>query len=105
MVDVYSCDHVENAIIAASFSINMDDFTNSSQEFTMATHQYTRSTGQSLTYTISYADGEYFIERDGVMKKSTPDALALGIAPHEAKASLMLKMAIADIEGLNGMEE
>jgi hypothetical protein len=54
---------------------------------------------------ISYDDGEYFIERDGKMIKSAPDAAALGIAPHEAKAELMLKMAKADIESLNGMEE
>jgi hypothetical protein len=66
---------------------------------------YTRSTGQRLTYTISYDDGEYFIERDGQLKKSAPDALVLGIAPHEARAELMLGMAKADIESLNGMEE
>lgn len=67
--------------------------------------KYTRSTGQRLTYTISYDDGEYFIERDDQMKKSTPDAAVLGIDPHEAKAELMLRMAKADIESLNGMEE
>lgn len=66
---------------------------------------YTRTTGKHLTYTISYDDGEYFIERNGEMKKSVPDAMALGIAPHEAKAALMLRMAIADIEALLGMEE
>lgn len=67
--------------------------------------EYARTSGRHLTYTISYDDGEYFIERDGQMKKSAPDAAVLGIAPHEAKAELMLKMAKADIESLNGMEE
>lgn len=71
----------------------------------MPASKYVRSTGQGLTYTISYDDGEYFIERDGQMKKSAPDAAVLGIAPHEASAELMLKMAKADIESLNGMEE
>lgn len=67
--------------------------------------EYMRSKGQRLTYTITYDEGEYFIERDGQLKKSTPDAIAIGIAPHEAKASLMLRMAIADIEALLGMDE
>jgi hypothetical protein len=71
----------------------------------MPSATYVRSTGQRLTYTISYDDGEYFIERDGQMKKSSPDAVVLGIAPHEAKAELMLNMAKSDIESLNGMEE
>lgn len=66
---------------------------------------YVRSTGQRLTYSISYDDGEYFIERDGQMKKSAPDASVMGMDPHEAKAELMLNMAKADIEALNGMEE
>jgi hypothetical protein len=67
--------------------------------------EYTRCKGQRLTYTVTYDEGEYFIERDGKMKKSVPDALAIGVAPHEAKASLMLRMAIADIEALLGMDE
>lgn len=67
--------------------------------------EYTRRTGRRLTYRITYDEGEYFIERDGKLKKSLPDALATGIAPHEAKADLMLRMAIADIESLNGMDE
>ena len=71
----------------------------------MATHEYTRSSGQQLTYTISYDEGEYFITRDGVLKKSVPDAIVAGVASSEAKASLMLRMAIADIEILAGMEE
>ena len=41
-------------------------------EEAMPTQQYTRAHGQRLTYTIEYADGEYFIEREGVMKKSVP---------------------------------
>jgi|GEM_PF-1193381 len=71
----------------------------------MPVEEYTRSHGKRLTYTISYDDGEYFIERDGELVKSMPDAMALGIAPQEAKAPLMLRMAIADIEALLGMEE
>jgi hypothetical protein len=67
--------------------------------------EYTRSTGRRLTYTIAYDDGEYFIHRDGLLKKSVPDAMAAGVSPHEAKASLMLRMAIADIEALLGMDE
>jgi hypothetical protein len=31
--------------------------------------------------------------------------MAVGIAPHEATADLMLRMAITDIETLAGMEE
>ncbi|HJW55954.1 MAG TPA: hypothetical protein VJ577_11830 [Burkholderiaceae bacterium] len=71
----------------------------------MPSLEYTRTTGQHLTYTITYDRGEYFIQRDGKMKKSVPDAMALGISPHEAKAPLMLRMAIADIEALLGMDE
>lgn len=67
--------------------------------------EYTRSHGQRLTYTIAYDHGEYFIQRDNQLKKAVPDALAIGIASQEAKPSLMLRMAIADIEALLGMEE
>jgi len=71
----------------------------------MPYQEYTRTKGKRLTYTIEYADGEYFIHRDGVMKKAFPDAMVAGMAPHEAKADLMLRIAIADIESLLGMEE
>jgi hypothetical protein len=71
----------------------------------MPTQEYQRSTGKRLTYSIEYDQGEYFIHRAGEMKKSFPDAAISGIAPSEAKPDLMLKMAIADIEALNGMEE
>jgi hypothetical protein len=67
--------------------------------------EYTRSIGKKLTYRITYDQDEYFIERDGVMKKSVPDAFVAGLPPHEAKPSLMLRMAIADIEALIGMDE
>lgn len=67
--------------------------------------EWTRTKGQCLTYAITYDDGEYFIERDGILKKSVPDPIVAGISPREAKASLMLKMAIADIEALIGMDE
>ena len=71
----------------------------------MPSHNHTRSKGRGLTYTISYDNNEYFIERDGHMKKSLPDAVLAGIAPSEATPALMLRMAIADIEALIGMEE
>jgi hypothetical protein len=71
----------------------------------MPVYEYTRRTGQGLTYTIEYDQGEYFIQRDGRMKKAVPDAMASAMDPHEAKPELMLRMAIADIESLNGMEE
>jgi hypothetical protein len=71
----------------------------------MPVYEYTRSKGRRLTYTIEYDRGEYFIHRDGEMKKSFPDAMAAGIAPHEASAELMRRMAIAAIENLSGMEE
>lgn len=71
----------------------------------MPAHEYTRSTGQKLSYTISYDQGEYFISRDGQMKKSVADSMVAGISQDEAKASLMLRMAISDIELLNGMDE
>ncbi len=71
----------------------------------MPVHQYTRRTGQRLTYTIEYDQGEYFILRDGQMKKAFPDAIASGIASHEASPALMLRLAIGDIESLNGMDE
>jgi hypothetical protein len=66
---------------------------------------YTRTRGQHLTYTIRYDDGEYLIERDGHLKKSVPDSFVAGLAPHEAKADLMLRIAISDIEALIGMDE
>ncbi|MES3020497.1 MAG: hypothetical protein V4857_02820 [Pseudomonadota bacterium] len=71
----------------------------------MPSAEHVRSHGKCLRYNISYDDGEYFIERDGVMKKSVPDAIVAGVAPSEASASLMLRMAVADIEALIGMEE
>jgi hypothetical protein len=71
----------------------------------MPSQQYTRSTGKRLTYLIAYDKGEYFIERDGLLKKAVPDAMATGISPSEATPKLMLKLAIGDIESLNGMEE
>ncbi|MEO8407614.1 MAG: hypothetical protein ABI476_04220 [Oxalobacteraceae bacterium] len=71
----------------------------------MLVHEYTRRSGQRLTYTIVYDQGEYFIQRDGQMKRSVPDAHVATITPHEARPALMLRMAIADIEGLIGMEE
>lgn len=71
----------------------------------MPSHEYTRTTGQRLTYTIGYDQGEYFIERNGQMKKSVADAEINGVGQDEAKASLMLRMAISDIELLNGMDE
>ena len=67
--------------------------------------EYTRPTGQRLTYTIEYDQGEYFIQRNGHMKKSFPDAVLAGIAPEEATPELMLKMAKADIDNLLGMDE
>ena len=67
--------------------------------------EYTRSQGQRLTYQIEYDHAEYFIERDGVMKKAVPDAIVAGVAQSEASADLMRRMAIADIEALIGMEE
>jgi hypothetical protein len=71
----------------------------------MLVHEYTRRSGQCLTYTIVYDQGEYFIQRDGQMKKSVPDAIVASVTPHEAKPELMLRMAIADIEALLGMDE
>ena len=67
--------------------------------------EYTRSHGQRRTYTIAYDEGEYFIQHNNQLKKAVPDPLSIGIAPHEAKAPLMLRMAIADIEALLGMDE
>lgn len=71
----------------------------------MPVAQYVRSKGQKLTYTIVYDQAEYFIERDGQMKKSMPDTIPMGMAPHEATPELMLKTAQADIESLLGMDE
>ena len=71
----------------------------------MPTQEYRRSQGQCLLYTIEYDQDEYFIQRDGQMKKSVPDAIVVGILPHEATSELMLRTAIADIESLNGMDE
>ncbi|MGZ3180987.1 MAG: hypothetical protein ACXU8N_00985 [Telluria sp.] len=67
--------------------------------------EYTRKGGKCYTYQIDYDDGEYFIQRDGVMKKAVPDAILAGVNPSEAKAELMRRIAIGDIESLNGMEE
>lgn len=71
----------------------------------MPSEYFSRRTGQRLTYLIAYDKGEYFIEREGQLKKAVPDALATGIAPDEATPELMLRMAKGDIESLNGMEE
>lgn len=71
----------------------------------MATHEYARSTGQRLSYTITYDHGQYFISGNGKLKKSVPDAEIAGIPAEDAKPSLMLRMAIADIEALAGMDE
>ncbi len=71
----------------------------------MPVEQYFRSKGQELRYTIEYAQGEYFIQRHGRMKKSVADAIVVGILPSEATPELMLRMAKADIESLIGMEE
>lgn len=71
----------------------------------MQVYEYTRRSGQRLTYTIVYDQGEYFIQRDGQMKKSVPDAVVASVTPHEATPELMLRMAIADIEALLGMDE
>jgi hypothetical protein len=71
----------------------------------MPVYEYTRRTGQQYTYQIEYAQGEYFIKRDGVLKKSFPDAIASGVAKGEDTPDFMLKLAIGDIETLNGMSE
>jgi hypothetical protein len=71
----------------------------------MPVKEYRRSKGQELLYTIEYDKGEYFVERDGEMKKSMPDAIIASIVPDEALPELMLRMAIADIESLIGMDE
>ena len=71
----------------------------------MPSEFYTRRVGKRLTYLIAYDHGEYFIERDGEMKKAVPDAVATGIDPDEATPGLMLRLAIGDIESLNGMDE
>ncbi len=67
--------------------------------------EYTRTKGKCLTYTIAYAQGEYFIEREGVLKRQVPDAIIASIVPAEATPELMLRTAIADIEALIGMDE
>ena len=71
----------------------------------MPFYQHRRSHGKELLYDIDYDVGEYFITRDGQMKKSVPDAIVAAVAPSEASAKLMLRMAIADIEALLGMDE
>ncbi|MBI3283347.1 MAG: hypothetical protein HYZ65_00640 [Burkholderiales bacterium] len=71
----------------------------------MLVYEHTRSGGQRLTYTILYEQGEYIIQRDGLVKKSVGDGIIVSITPHEATPELMLRMAIADIEILAGMEE
>lgn len=71
----------------------------------MPVYEYTRRGGKRHTYTIEYDHGEYFIHHNGQMKKAFPDALAAGIAPHEATPDMMLRMAIGDIEALHGMDE
>lgn len=71
----------------------------------MPAQDYRRSKGQCLLYNIEYDQGEYFIQRDGEMKKAVPDAIVAGVMPQEAKPELMLRMAMADIESLLGMDE
>jgi hypothetical protein len=71
----------------------------------MPMQEYRRSKGQCLLYAIEYDQAEYYIQRDGQMKKSIPDAIINGIMTDEAKPELMLRMAISDIENLYGMDE
>ena len=71
----------------------------------MPVQEYTRRTGKRLTYVIEYDQGKYFIRRDGIMKKACHDAVASGISPKEATPQLMVRLAIGDIESLNGMDE
>jgi hypothetical protein len=71
----------------------------------MPTTEYRRHGGRHLTYRIHYDRSEYFIERDGVLKKSVPDGFLSGVGDAEASPDLMLRMAIADIEALIGMDE
>ncbi|WP_426107498.1 hypothetical protein [Massilia sp. TSP1-1-2] len=71
----------------------------------MPSSQHRRNAGQQLLYSIAYDQGEYFITRDGVLKKSVPDAMVAGIVLAEATPELMLRTAIADIEALIGMDE
>jgi hypothetical protein len=77
----------------------------SQEKKTMPSEYYTRRAGQRLTYLIAYDKGEYFIERDGQLKKAVPDAMATGVVPAEATPDLMLRLARGDIESLNGMDE
>lgn len=71
----------------------------------MPHYQHRRNGGKGLLYDIEYDRDEYFITCDGKMKKSVPDAHVAGVLPSEASPELMLRMAIADIEALLGMEE
>lgn len=71
----------------------------------MLVYEHTRNSGQRFTYTILYDQGEYFIQRDGKLKKSVADGVIVSVTPHEATPDLMLRMAIADIETLAGMDE
>jgi hypothetical protein len=71
----------------------------------MPVYEHRRNSGKRLTYSIEYDQGEYFIHRDGHLKKAFPDAIVSAIDPDEATPALMLRMAIADIETLNGMDE
>ena len=56
----------------------------------MPVEEYTRRTGQRLTYVIQYDQGEYFIRRDGAMKKAVPDVMVTGISSKMATPALML---------------
>ena len=71
----------------------------------MPYHQHRRNVGKGLVYDIAYDWGEYFISRDGQLKRAVPDALVAGVVPSEATPELMLRMAIADIEALINMDE
>lgn len=71
----------------------------------MPLYQHRRNGGKRLLYDIQYDRAEYFITRDGEMKKAVPDVLVAGVLDSEASPELMLRMAIADIEALLGMEE
>jgi hypothetical protein len=71
----------------------------------MPYHQHRRNVGKGPLYDIAYDWGEYFITRDGEMKKAVPDPVVAGALPSEATPELMLRMAIADIEALIGMDE
>jgi hypothetical protein len=69
----------------------------------MPVEQYTGASG-GASYTISYGEGWYIIERGGKVLKHVSTAAEMGLADNEASLALTRNTAVADIDNQRGVE-